>query len=76
MQGEEQKWRKICWDIGRAWIIRDPGVHGETIHSLDSKDPLTSVKPQSAITVFVFSEVNFGGSAQGKGSYNSVPLRK
>lgn len=28
-------------------------------HSLsESKDPLTSVKPQSAITVFVFSKVN------------------
>ena len=75
VQGEEQKWKKICWDISRAWIIKDPGVQGETIHYLDSKDPLTSVKSQSTITLFVFLEVNSGGSIQGKGNYYSVSLR-
>lgn len=54
MQGKEQKWRTICWQEDRHRIIRDPGVHGETIHFVDGKDPLIGFKSQSAITIFVF----------------------
>lgn len=67
---------KDSWKIGMAWIIRDPGVHRETNHSLDSKDPLTRVKPQTGVTVIVFSEVTFGAGVQEQGDYNWVSLRK
>lgn len=56
---------------GRRWIVRNPGVDGETIHYQDCKDPSTGFKPQTAIIVFVFSE---GNSGEGKSSYNMVPV--
>lgn len=74
MQGEEQKWRKIYRAISKAWIIRDPGVQGNTIHNPESEVPLTGLKSQRAIIIFMFSEGNSGGSIEGKGSYNSVPV--
>lgn len=64
---------KPCWEVGRAWSLRDPGAHAETIRYLDSNDPQTGFKPQRAIIILVFKG-NSGGSEEGQGSGHMVPV--